>query len=156
MWGSECALGLDMFDQQRTFGSQVPLLEQTSPTVLFAMLALSARQIECSLGAAPASKASRELYLRAMASLTPALERKHETVPVVACILCVLEMMSVSQETGGGILRAAQLCSKHLMSTTFLAAYYRRCSGAMRVWTCVMHLSLVTLRALSYRLIGES
>lgn len=95
-WMQECAPWLDMFDQWRTFGIQVPLLAQSSPTVLFALLALGARQVERAGTAMGASQDSLELYSLAIESLTPALERKDETVLVTACILCVLEMFSAS------------------------------------------------------------
>ncbi|KAK6391644.1 hypothetical protein LTR65_004479 [Meristemomyces frigidus] len=96
VWVSECAPWLDMFDEKRAFGVSVPVLAQTSPTVLFALLALSARQMARSGSAAVASQDSLELYSTAIASLTPALERKDESVLVAACILCALEMMSAS------------------------------------------------------------
>ena len=41
-WIKECAPWLDMFDQARHFGIQVPLLAQESPALLYGILALSA------------------------------------------------------------------------------------------------------------------
>lgn len=55
IWITECAPWLDMFDQARTFGLTVPLLAQKSPPVLYAMLALSARQMERHRSAVTAS-----------------------------------------------------------------------------------------------------
>lgn len=43
---SEIALWLDMFDSQRAFGVQVPLLARSTPALMYAMLALSARHME--------------------------------------------------------------------------------------------------------------
>ena len=95
IWTSECAPWLDMFDQERHFGIYVPLLAQTSPAVLYAMLALAARQAERQSGKKGAAD-SLELYSQAISSLTPALDAKEPKALVTACILCVLEMMSVS------------------------------------------------------------
>lgn len=95
IWIAECAPWLDMFDQERHFGLYVPLLAQTSPAVLYALLALSARQAERRNGTNGALD-SLKLYSQAISSLTPALDATEPTVIVTACILCVLEMMSVS------------------------------------------------------------
>ena len=94
IWVTECAPWLDMFDQERTFGLQVPCLAQHSSPVLYAMLALSARQLERSTGMP--SHNSIELYSEAIATLSAALDARNPNVPVTACILCVLEMMSAS------------------------------------------------------------
>lgn len=95
IWISECAPWLDMFDVQRHFGIQVPVLGQTSPAVLYALLALSARQMERKAGMR-GSNDSLKLYQESIRSLTPILDAKDPNVLVSACILCCLEMMSVS------------------------------------------------------------
>ncbi|KAJ9652716.1 hypothetical protein H2198_008035 [Neophaeococcomyces mojaviensis] len=96
IWIRECAPWLDMFDQARNFGLRVPVLAQTSPAVLYALLALSARQVERQGGKEMASRDSLELYSEAISFLTPSLNANQPDVLVTACILCVLEMMSVS------------------------------------------------------------
>lgn len=95
IWITECAPWLDMFDQARTFGLTVPLLAQKSPPVLYAMLALSARQMERHQSAVTASRDSLQLYSEAIGALSSALDAKDPCL-VTACILCVLEMMSAS------------------------------------------------------------
>ena len=95
IWIAECAPWLDMFDQARHFGIYVLLLAQDSPAVLYALLALSARQAERQSGKNGALD-SLKLYSQAISSLPPALDATEPTVIVTACILCVLEMMSVS------------------------------------------------------------
>lgn len=94
-WGIQVAPWLDMFDQQRAFGIQVPILAQTCPSVLYAMLAVSARQMERRDSSGTVSHDSLELYSEAIAYLSPILDPREMAVLVTACILCVLEMMSV-------------------------------------------------------------
>ena len=96
VWITECAPWLDMFDQERHFGIHVPVLAQRSPAVCYALLALSARQMERHGGLKGASQDSLELYSHAIASLAPSINARDPEVLVTACILCVLEMMSVS------------------------------------------------------------
>lgn len=95
-WLTECAPWLDMFDQSRMFGSQVPCLAKNSPAILYAMLALSARQSARQSDAPYASEHSFDLYAKAIASLSAALDTHNPCIPVAACILCVLEMMSAN------------------------------------------------------------
>ena len=96
VWISECAPWLDMFDQERHFGIQVPLLAQRSPAVFFALLALAARQVERKRGSKSPTQDSLELYSQAISYLGPSINARDPEVLVTACILCVLEMMSVS------------------------------------------------------------
>ncbi len=96
IWVSECAPWLDMFDQERHFGIEVPCLAQTSSAVFYALLALSARQMERQAGITASSQDSLEFYSEAISSLTPALNANEPYVIVTACILCALEMMSAS------------------------------------------------------------
>jgi hypothetical protein len=95
VWITECAPWLDMFDNERHFGQQVPIVAQHSAAVLHAMLAIGARTAERQ-GRAEGSRDSMELYSQAITSLTSSLNTREPTVVVTACLLCVLEMMSVS------------------------------------------------------------
>ena len=94
-WITECAPWLDMFDEARHFGVTAPVLAQVSPALLYGMLALSARQAERQRGLG-SSNDSLQLYQESISLLTPILEAKDPNVLVTACILCCLEMMSVS------------------------------------------------------------
>ncbi|KIX01902.1 uncharacterized protein Z518_07841 [Rhinocladiella mackenziei CBS 650.93] len=96
VWITDCAPWLDMFDQERHFGLQVPILSQRSAAVFHALLAVAARTAERQ-GDIEGSRDSLELYSQAISSLTSSLNNTKETnVVVTACLLCVLEMMSVS------------------------------------------------------------
>ncbi|KAH8819851.1 hypothetical protein F5884DRAFT_27804 [Xylogone sp. PMI_703] len=95
IWTTECAPWLDMFDSARHFGIQVPIIAQSCPTLLYAMLALSARQIERHRGLKGAHE-SLELYQESIRLLHPLLEARDTKSLVTTCILCCLEMMSVS------------------------------------------------------------
>jgi hypothetical protein len=95
VWITDCAPWLDMFDTERHFGQQVPILAQHSAAVLHAMLAIGARTAERQ-GRVEGSRDSMELYSEAITSLTSSLNAREPTVVVTACLLCVLEMMSVS------------------------------------------------------------
>ncbi|KAK5064967.1 hypothetical protein LTR84_000802 [Exophiala bonariae] len=96
IWITECAPWLDMFDSERHFGIQVPILAQRSPAVLYALLALAARQSERYSGMDNSSEDCLELYSQAISSLAPSVDARSPEVLITACILCVLEMMSVS------------------------------------------------------------
>ncbi|ETR99836.1 hypothetical protein M419DRAFT_85085 [Trichoderma reesei RUT C-30] len=98
---SQVAPWLDMFDSSRAFGIQVPLLAQTSPALLCAILAISARQMErkeASNGTPTPQKSfdSLELYQESIRLLTPLLEAHDPAVIPICVILCCLEMMSAS------------------------------------------------------------
>ncbi|OIW31511.1 hypothetical protein CONLIGDRAFT_652571 [Coniochaeta ligniaria NRRL 30616] len=86
---------LDMFDSDRTFGIQLPALARHSPALLYAILALSARQMERK-GAEKESFESLELYQGAIRLLTPMLQARGEQVIAICVILCCMEMMSAS------------------------------------------------------------
>ncbi|KAB2579658.1 hypothetical protein DBV05_g1690 [Lasiodiplodia theobromae] len=105
---------LDMFDTSRHFGITVPALAQTQPPLLYAILALSARQMErlnsgsgsgrrggggVSGGSKhyPASE-SLELYQEAIRLLTPKLPERSPHILTCCVILCCLEMMSASPQ----------------------------------------------------------
>ncbi|EXJ95473.1 hypothetical protein A1O1_00595 [Capronia coronata CBS 617.96] len=95
VWTTECAPWLDMFDQERHFGLQVPILAQDSAAVFHALLAVAARTAE-RRGGVEGSRDSLELYSQAISALTSSLDTNEPNVMVTACLLCVLEMMSVS------------------------------------------------------------
>lgn len=103
-----------MFDTSRHFGITVPALAQTQPPLLYAILALSARQMErlnsgsgsgrrggggASGGSKhyPASE-SLELYQEAIRLLTPKLPERSPHILTCCVILCCLEMMSASPQ----------------------------------------------------------
>lgn len=94
---------LDMFDGSgRAFGVQVPVLARGSPALLYAVLALSARQLERKEGTQQATTAratafdSLELYQEAIRRLTPLLQARDDSIIVICTVLCVMEMMSAS------------------------------------------------------------
>lgn len=88
---------LDMFDSDRAFGIRVPVEARgsTSPALLYAVLALSARQLERKEGKQH-SFDSLELYQEAIRLLTPLLQVRDPQVIVICTLLCCLEMMSAS------------------------------------------------------------
>lgn len=85
-----------MFDAKRTFGTQVLAIAQNLPALLYAILALSARQQERKHQSSK-SFDSLEYYQEAIKLLTPLLATRHPHAIVVCVILCCLEMMSCSQ-----------------------------------------------------------
>ncbi|KAK0382305.1 C6 zinc finger domain-containing protein [Colletotrichum limetticola] len=93
----EVATWLDMFDSDRAFGIQVPVLARSSPALLYAVLALSARQMERKEGK-QTSFDSLELYQEAIRLLTPLLQSRDQKIIPICTILCCLEMMSASAQ----------------------------------------------------------
>lgn len=91
---------LDMFDSDRTFGTQVTAMAQTSPPLLYAVLALSARQMERKDGKKK-SFDSLELYQEAITLLAPLLQNRDLLSVPICTILCCLEMMSASAQDWG-------------------------------------------------------
>ena len=86
-----------MFDSDRAFGMQVPSLARESPALLYAILALSARQLERKEGRKE-SFDSLELYQEAIRLLAPHLQNRDlESIPICV-VLCCLEMMSASAQ----------------------------------------------------------
>jgi len=84
-----------MFDSNGAFTIQMPNVAHQCPALLYAMFALSARQIERK-NPKHGSFDSLELYQQAIQLLGPLLrDRKLELIPTCV-ILCVLEMMSAS------------------------------------------------------------
>lgn len=93
----EVAPWLDMFDSDRAFGMQLPVLAQTSPALLYAILALSARHTERKEGKKH-SFDSLELYQEAIRLLTPLLQIQDQQIITICTLLCCLEMMSASAQ----------------------------------------------------------
>ena len=81
-----------MFDEQQTFGKKIPVLAQDSPALLYALLAISARQTE--LQKKSKDYDSISLYQEAIRSLTPQLLARDPDIVPACVILCCLEMMS--------------------------------------------------------------
>lgn len=94
-WVTECAPILDRFDTYRQFQIQVPIIARSSPSVLYAMLTFSSRQME-RRGASQVKECcdSPDLYQESIRLLAPALQAKDPNVLVAACILAVFELMS--------------------------------------------------------------
>lgn len=86
-----------MFDSRRAFGIQLPALARNSPALLYAILAISARQMERKRGAQD-SFDSIELYQEAIRLLTPLLQVRDQKVVATCVLLCCLEMMSASAQ----------------------------------------------------------
>ena len=84
-----------MFDEQQHFKTKVPLLAQSSLPLIYAMLAISARQIERAKKL-QGDHDSLQLYQESIRSLTPQLLTRDPNVMATCVILCVLEMMSAS------------------------------------------------------------
>lgn len=97
-WVAECAPYLDKFDQERHFGIQVPIMAQSSPALLYAVLAFSARQMERK-ALTKKDYDSLELYQESIRLLGPGLQTRDPNTLIVACILAVLELMSGSSKS---------------------------------------------------------
>jgi len=86
---------LDMFDCTKVFGIRLPALAKESPPLLFAILAIGARQLERKEQTA-SSFDSLELYQEAIRLLTPLLSARDPHVIAACVVLCCLEMLSAS------------------------------------------------------------
>ncbi|KAF2261210.1 hypothetical protein CC78DRAFT_608648 [Lojkania enalia] len=86
---------LDMFDGSQAFGVQLPALAKESPSLLYAILAIGARQLERK-EKAKSSFDSLELYQEAIRLLTPLLQARDPHVVAACVILCCLEMFTAS------------------------------------------------------------
>lgn len=91
----EVAPWLDMFDAQQAFGRKVPMLAKTSAPLTYAILAISARQMERQKKL-PGEHNSLQLYHEAITSLTPQLQARDPSILAACVILCCLEMMSAA------------------------------------------------------------
>ncbi|TWU73230.1 hypothetical protein ED733_000193 [Metarhizium rileyi] len=94
-WITECAPYLDKFDQERHFGTHVPIMAERSPPLFYAVLAFSARQMERK-ALLEQGYDSLELYQESIRLLAPSLQAKDPNMLVTACVLAVLELMSGS------------------------------------------------------------
>lgn len=84
-----------MFDVQRHFGIAVPILAQSFPPLLYAILAISARQVERKRRLT-GSYESLRLYQDSIRLLSPQLEAGDPKIMATCVVLCCLEMMSAS------------------------------------------------------------
>ncbi|KAI9042953.1 putative C6 transcription factor [Aspergillus affinis] len=90
---AQVAPWLDMFDSQHTFQQQMPALARTFPALSYAILAISARQIERKKGVQDFFD-SLELYQEAIRLLGPVLQVRDPKIVAACVLLCCLEMMS--------------------------------------------------------------
>lgn len=86
-----------MFDSDRAFGLQLPALARTAPALLYAILGISARQMERKDNRKNAFD-SLELYQEAIRLLAPLLLDRDLIIIPICVILCCLEMMSASAQ----------------------------------------------------------
>ncbi len=86
---------LDMFDTQQAFGRKVPILAATSAPLMYAILAISARQLELQKKLGGEHK-SLQLYQESIRCLTTQLQARDPNILAACVILCCLEMMSAS------------------------------------------------------------
>ena len=94
---SKVAPWLDMFDSNRTFGIQLPTLAKESPPLMYAILAIGARQLE-RREKIQSSFDSLELYQEAIRLPTPLLHARDTHVISACVVLCCLEMFSASAQ----------------------------------------------------------
>jgi hypothetical protein len=92
---NEIAPWLDMFDSKRAFGTVLLDYAQHSEALLYAILALSARQIERKQRTKESFE-SLELYSQSIRLFAALLPSRDAEVIAIAVILCCLEMMSAS------------------------------------------------------------
>lgn len=94
---SHVAPWLDMFDSNRAFGIQLPALAKESRPLLYAILAIGARQLE-RREKIQSSFDSLELYQEAIRLLAPLLQTRDIHVVSACVVLCCLEMFSASAQ----------------------------------------------------------
>lgn len=82
-----------MFDTQCIFRILLPAMARDFPALLYAILAISARQMERKEGI-QGSFESLELYQEAIRLLSPLLQVRDPKVVAACVLLCCLEMMS--------------------------------------------------------------
>ncbi|KAH0284594.1 hypothetical protein KCU62_g8188, partial [Aureobasidium sp. EXF-3399] len=107
----EIALWLDMFDNDRHFQIQLPILAQNSEALRLSVLALSARQIERRDPDKPYTE-SLALYQEAIRLIAAELESMSTEVIGSCVLLCVLEMMSSSPKDWSRHLNGAAMLLK--------------------------------------------
>jgi hypothetical protein len=94
-WFDEIAPWLDKFDGERHFQHIIPTIAARHDHLRYAMLALSARQLELKETTLPTDR-SLALYQEAIHLLLPRLPSRSTEVIASCLILCVLEMVSCS------------------------------------------------------------
>ncbi|GAB7361940.1 hypothetical protein MBLNU230_g1978t1 [Neophaeotheca triangularis] len=94
---SRVAPWLDMFDNNRTFGTKLPVAANQSPPLMYSILAIGARQLERK-DKIKYSFNSLELYQEAIRLLTPLLQARDTNVIATCVILCCLEMFTASAQ----------------------------------------------------------
>lgn len=94
-WIDEIAPWLDKFDRDCHFQYVIPTMASDHDHLRFAVLALSARQIELKETTLPTDR-SLALYQQAIHLLLPHLPTRSTAVIASCVILCVLEMLSCS------------------------------------------------------------
>ena len=87
---------LDKFDHHQHFQHTVSPLAQSHSYVKFAIMAVSARQLERKGEASNSIPSSLALYQQAIHSLLPQLATRSTAVIASCVVLCVLEMLSCS------------------------------------------------------------
>ncbi|RHZ62354.1 hypothetical protein CDV55_106372 [Aspergillus turcosus] len=92
-YATQVAPWLDMFDSQCTFRQELPALAQSFPALSYAILAISARQMERKNNIQD-SFDSLELYQEAIRLLSPRLQERDPKIVAACVLLCCLEMMS--------------------------------------------------------------
>ncbi|KAL4775154.1 hypothetical protein BDW60DRAFT_226145 [Aspergillus nidulans var. acristatus] len=90
---AEIAPWLDMFDSNCTFQQRLPALSHAFPALLYAILAISARQMERKSGIRGWCD-SLELYQEAIRLLSPLIQVRDPKIVAACVLLCCLEMMS--------------------------------------------------------------
>ncbi|KAL5596689.1 hypothetical protein BROUX41_006619 [Berkeleyomyces rouxiae] len=95
-WIEEVALWMDKFDCDRTFGNILPPMARSCDHLKYAILALSARQLEQSKAEVKglSSNLSLALYRQAIYTLLPHLSTRSTTVMASVVVLSIFEMMS--------------------------------------------------------------
>lgn len=86
-----------MFDNNRTFGTKLPVAANQSPPLMYSILAIGARQLERK-DKIKYSFNSLELYQEAIRLLTPLLQARDTNVIATCVILCCLEMFTASAQ----------------------------------------------------------
>ncbi|KAL1855575.1 hypothetical protein Plec18167_004087 [Paecilomyces lecythidis] len=94
-WLDEIAPWLDKFDNHRHFQHTLPIMAHSNTHLRYAMLALSARQLERKDSRQPVVH-SLALYHQAIHLLLPQLHMRNTAVIASCVVLCVLEMLSCS------------------------------------------------------------
>ncbi|KAK6063356.1 hypothetical protein SCUP515_12472 [Seiridium cupressi] len=87
---------LDKFDRDQHFRNTLPTLSKSHEHLKYAMMALSARQLERQKNPAEASSLGLRLYQRAIRLLIPCLSTRNTAVIASCVVLCVLEMLDCS------------------------------------------------------------